>query len=726
LKSKPLQFIWYNLLQTLLLLIILLSIQDLYSLKFINSGLAILYLFTVILLFLSEINKYFYLLFVLLLFQPAIRWRVLQAFKDIIPLAINMVMNQGLTNEYTNSFSNLVFVLFIPTYLIFYFNIKRKKTMFLFFIGFILFYVLYYFNLLKLNRALIYFTLTLIMYGYNNFRKNIDEANLDLNLQRGYIVRWITLITIFVMGTNLFINLLPFKNEPLIDIENRFSKYFDLQSKIFSLSMTGYQRDGGRLGGPIKDDHSVAMILTTNDNLGEVHLRGSVKTVYNGLRWIKLDNIEKTKITKGFEGIKELNIAEGIGLKLKNISFEIKPQKLKTETLFSPLYIDYIKITTNKEIFLDKDWEIYSSEVLHTNDVYYVQSLYYDYNKIEEYIKKSKNKGTINRQDYLMIPPKVPDRVYNLSRDLTKPYQDKTNLIKAAVIERYLKNTYPYSKDVSSIPKDREFVDYFLFEERKGYCSYFATAMVILCRASNIPARYVEGYAKFLNKGVNKILNKDAHAWVEVYTDELGWVTFDPTPGHVSISDYLPSYLFNLEGKEQPGTNKNKELDIEKNKTNEQPIHKPKDIEEKQQVHKIFVISRYIYLISIVMFLYVLIYVIFNIKANELEKTLNRMIFYGHINKVNYKNNTTIREYLEELERVLLVDLSKAKDILDCSLYGNKNISKNELHILNRKLKIIKQKTRERLKIKYYFKNILYTTLEPFYYLFEIIIKKVI
>ncbi|GFR35475.1 hypothetical protein [Thermobrachium celere] len=468
-KNRPLQFIWYNFILTMIFLIILFSMQDLYGMTFINNGLAVLYSFTILCLFLSEWNKYFYLLFLFLWFHPAIRWRFFEALRDFVPLVISMVINQGLIEEYNKAFLNIVFILFVPTYLIFYYNIKvKKRTVFLFIIGFILFYTQYYFGSLKINRAILYFTFTLILYGYNNFTKNVEKANINSNLQKGYLIRWITLITIFVMGTNLFIKLLPFKNEPLIKGGENLSNYFNFQPRSFSLSMTGYQRDGSRLGGPIKDDYSVAMIVTTNEDLGEIHLRGSIKTVYNGSKWVKLDNLKEYKITSEVNDISGLNRAKKLNIKLRNISYEIKPQKINTETLFSPLYLDYIKIASNKEIFMDEDGEIYSSENLNTNDVYYVQSLYYDYNNLEEYIKKaSKNTSQMNKEKYLQIPPNVPERVLNLSKDLIKPYQDRTNLVKAAVIERYLKSSFPYSKDVSTLPKDREFVDYFLFEEKK-------------------------------------------------------------------------------------------------------------------------------------------------------------------------------------------------------------------------------------------------------------------
>ena len=72
----------------------------------------------------------------------------------------------------------------------------------------------------------------------------------------------------------------------------------------------------------------------------------------------------------------------------------------------------------------------------------------------------------------------------------------------------------------------------FFFETKKGYCEYYAGMFTILARLQNIPTRIVTGY---LGGQYNDIGNfytfrqSDAHSWVEVYTNEKGWIRFDPT-----------------------------------------------------------------------------------------------------------------------------------------------------------------------------------------------------
>ncbi len=75
-------------------------------------------------------------------------------------------------------------------------------------------------------------------------------------------------------------------------------------------------------------------------------------------------------------------------------------------------------------------------------------------------------------------------------------------------------------------------LDYFILDSRRGYCSYFATAFVLLARAEGLPARYVQGYLTETKGQRNvTVYSYMAHAWPEVYYDGIGWVAYEPTPG---------------------------------------------------------------------------------------------------------------------------------------------------------------------------------------------------
>jgi transglutaminase-like putative cysteine protease len=136
---------------------------------------------------------------------------------------------------------------------------------------------------------------------------------------------------------------------------------------------------------------------------------------------------------------------------------------------------------------------------------------------------------------YLALPESIPDRVLALARDLTAT--ELTPFDRALAIEHYLRR-FPYTLDLPSPPADQDLVDYFLFDLRKGYCDYYATAMVILARAAALPARLVTGYASgaYDEAQARYIVSEaEAHAWPEIYFPGHGWIEFEPTAGRPAI-----------------------------------------------------------------------------------------------------------------------------------------------------------------------------------------------
>ncbi len=126
----------------------------------------------------------------------------------------------------------------------------------------------------------------------------------------------------------------------------------------------------------------------------------------------------------------------------------------------------------------------------------------------------------------------VTPRIKELAQQITKDCD--SDIKKAeAIVDYFEENGYKYSTEYS--PKDNS-VDYFLFESKTGYCAGYATAMTLMMRALDIPARYVEGFAAFERMQNGDIIVRDghAHAFVEVYVPITGWLTFDPT-----VSDYM-------------------------------------------------------------------------------------------------------------------------------------------------------------------------------------------
>jgi hypothetical protein len=92
---------------------------------------------------------------------------------------------------------------------------------------------------------------------------------------------------------------------------------------------------------------------------------------------------------------------------------------------------------------------------------------------------------------------------------------------------------FVYSERPRQPPPGQEPLDYFLNVSHQGYCQHYAGAMALLLRMGGIPARVVTGFSPGGYSSSRKqwiVRDTDAHAWVEAWFDQFGWVTFDPTP----------------------------------------------------------------------------------------------------------------------------------------------------------------------------------------------------
>jgi transglutaminase-like putative cysteine protease len=102
------------------------------------------------------------------------------------------------------------------------------------------------------------------------------------------------------------------------------------------------------------------------------------------------------------------------------------------------------------------------------------------------------------------------------------------------LVNNYLRGgDFGYSERPQQPPAGRAPLDAFLIDTKEGYCQHFAGAMALLLRMGGIPARVATGFSP---GGFSKrrdawiVRDTDAHAWVEAWFDDLGWITYDPTP----------------------------------------------------------------------------------------------------------------------------------------------------------------------------------------------------
>jgi hypothetical protein len=111
--------------------------------------------------------------------------------------------------------------------------------------------------------------------------------------------------------------------------------------------------------------------------------------------------------------------------------------------------------------------------------------------------------------------------------------QDRGDGDKISGIMEFLSSP-EFTYSLEELPSGRDALERFLFENKKGNCEYYASAMGVMLRMAGVPARLVAGYRGGLYNetgGYYIVQERNAHVWVEVWNEEVGvWVRHDPTP----------------------------------------------------------------------------------------------------------------------------------------------------------------------------------------------------
>lgn len=154
-----------------------------------------------------------------------------------------------------------------------------------------------------------------------------------------------------------------------------------------------------------------------------------------------------------------------------------------------------------------------------------------------------------NYQSYVNVKYlSVPDKGMQRLRALCSKYRaqmegGEMSLDQAAVLVRsLLARQCKYNLRLSPLPAGEDYVDYFLFEQKMGFCTHFASAGTLMFRMLGIPARYVTGYSVSPSSFTETedgyaeaaVTDYDAHAWVEIFDPAEGWIPVEVTPGYSS------------------------------------------------------------------------------------------------------------------------------------------------------------------------------------------------
>lgn len=409
-----------------------------------------------------------------------------------------------------------------------------------------------------------YILITLSYYSLSRYEKTITSskaAGIKVEISYKRIFLYTILLSAFItLSTNVLSQLSG--NRSIMQLRSEYaskeaSLLYMSKKSSFNLSDTGYGSNNERLGGPVQLNNSIALKVKADY---PAYIRGTVKDYYDSVNWNKSTDSYKIK---GFEALIEPNpdfnkkMTGSIVNRPLRKKMTIYHYGIATSTLFSPNNTSNISIRGGKVMY-DSSHTFMLLNDKPVNEPYTI-TYFLSSTAIEHFDKSDKEKKIIEYQigsgdyhntvlpyykKYLQIPQSITPRTYELVKSLTANCRTADDMVRN--IMNYLSKTYPYSLKVSQVPPETDFVDYFLFTERKGYCTYFASASVIMCRIAGIPARYVEGFNMDDEKdadGMYTVRNHRAHAWAEVLIDPRNnlWSIVDCVPQGVPASEISDS-----------------------------------------------------------------------------------------------------------------------------------------------------------------------------------------
>ncbi len=152
----------------------------------------------------------------------------------------------------------------------------------------------------------------------------------------------------------------------------------------------------------------------------------------------------------------------------------------------------------------------------------YEMSSYLDY-------KYGERMSQVGLQPYLRFPEDRNPRTIAMARQWARESADTRALL--ATVFQFYNREFSYTLEPPMLDRRDPFDD-FLFQTKTGFCEHYAGSFALVMRAAGIPARVVTGYQGGEVNPLNDeliIRQADAHAWVEIWLPEEGWLRVDPT-----------------------------------------------------------------------------------------------------------------------------------------------------------------------------------------------------
>lgn len=469
--------------------------------------------------------------------------QILYFFSNTIVANFNNINNAIYNSQFTYFYQFKPFIfIFLPVILltVMALNSKGFSNSILFLTVSVLIFFWYLEFTEEVKETLVTFVIiSLATYSINAYEKNLKHLikhGTKVILERNRVIVYIIAYSIIIGWIGVF---LPQQYEGNFKItgEGAWRNPFGpevgggpLKGKQakYGLSTVGYNNTEKKLGGPIELTNKLVFRVNADK---PYYLKGEVKELYTGNSWKKeAEEYEKRSDISELEVNKFLGDLLGYNRDRTKKFMSIYPDDTMTNTIFVPSFVQEVNSEKGNIYYEKNAFTFLSSE---KNVKEFVIDFYDPNDVINAVRRRSSYRDTpiskANYGRYLQISDSITARTVELVNNIIK--DSRNNMEKVERIREYLSANYPYSLKVTEVPENVDFVDYFLFTEKKGYCVYFASAMTMMTRIAGIPSRYVEGFKMpdtSLN-GIYQVTSEQAHAWTEVLIRQNPdiWMTVD-------------------------------------------------------------------------------------------------------------------------------------------------------------------------------------------------------
>ncbi|WP_096271666.1 transglutaminase domain-containing protein [Paucisalibacillus globulus] len=487
--------------------------------------------------------------------------------------------------DLSNMFRTLLFliIIWLMSYLIYYWFVQVKRVMIFSVLTFIYITLLDTFTVYNADWSIFRtFVIAFLALGIVNVLKEIQSESLQ-TYRLSTRPLWILPLVAIVLFSSVVGYAAP-KLDPQWPDPVPFLQSAVNGSGIGTggvIQKVGYGENDSTLGGSFVQDYTPVFEAFMKE---ENYFRVESKDYYTGKGWVNSndgDYVEQVDLDITFETFSPIVESEPSELVL---SFD---ERANIPKLIYPYGARHV-VAQNEDVTLMLNEETGEIRTEIDNDAVNLSGYSINYDSPSYPIELMRKSGTPEDEELVRkntrLPNNLPSRVGELAKEITVNHESQYDKVRA--IERYFSgNGFVYQIENVPVPTDdQDYVDQFLFDTKAGYCDNFSTSMVVMLRTLDIPARWVKGFTSGekiaedvneLGEDVYQVTNANAHSWVEVYFEGVGWVPFEPTQGFDAPNNYAVDTSNADDVLDAPEAPELPEQDLEKPEQDAQDVFNP-------------------------------------------------------------------------------------------------------------------------------------------------------